>query len=382
MSMLQKLYTLKEPTKNGIELANRMASEVNTIKANILEYQMTVTEIHPKLSFLIKDNPTMIKLAFIKNQTLNSLTEQKMTLIQSALNEQQSVFKEIGAVLNILKSKEVDKTLFGNKNFQRPNYERLETESNIITLYDYIDENDLDSLMKIIMDFAENFQDQKSKLLYTQKKIETIPEKLKGCDSGSLSIKAQDIINIQKKVDFNIELADQFNEDYESLILHNNQLNQVITQIQENNMELSDQDYTVLSHDTQEIGLVVGDMQDTLASLKEVVDEIHVKSLQYSSFFEEHKHQTSVISTSFKLIYEAVTDLTLISENVDMMLTQFLNFLNEMWNLVAWYQEFHIAYEELVIEMNRRSLFKRSQQEWIENILQELEALNVGNFCF
>ncbi|PVV03854.1 hypothetical protein BB560_001664 [Smittium megazygosporum] len=378
MSMIQKLYGLKEPTRNGIELARRMSTEMDKLLSDILLHKKEVVEIHPKLSFLISDNPKQIEVAIEKELLQRNLIYTKIDLVQNSLNKQKMVFQEMDTVLDLLRNKSVDKCFLKNNlnlSLEKPSNSVL-SEQTLQTLYDYIEEGDLKTLSLSILEYAEKLEVQLEKLFSARDKISNIPEKLSECETGLISIKAQDINEIQNKVDLNIELSNQFKEDHVSLISHSNQLDKVIFQLQEENMDLSDQDYSVLSHDTQEIGLIVGEMEDSLNSLRSMADEIHVKSQQYSSFFEEYKHQTIIISQVFKTLYDTMCDLTLINENVELSYSKFMDLLNEMWNLIAWYQEFYIAYDELVLEMDRRNKFKLAQQKLVSSVIEELELLN------
>ncbi|PWA02900.1 hypothetical protein BB558_000955 [Smittium angustum] len=355
--MLKKLYSLREPTRNGLELASRMFKQLETICSKLIEDRNSVIKIHPELSFLVTDNPTQI---------------------QGAFEEKNTVFYEMETVLGLLKNKSIDKCfLEKKKEYKTPLVSKsilLNQDSiNEKSLYDYVDESSFTSLMNSIQDVVNNLQDQRNKMHHTMDKILKVPEKLKNYESGSILIRARDINTLNEKISLNLDLFEQFKEDYESLVSHDNQLKQVISQVERNIMTLSEQDYIVLSHDTQEIGLVVGEMQDYVKSLRLIADETFVKSQQYSSFLDEYKNQAIMIHEVFSIIHDSISELVLIYDNCNILINQFIKLSNELWNLIAWYQEYYVAYDELILEMNQRNIFRNHQQDWFNKVSTELE---------
>ncbi|OMH81728.1 Autophagy-related protein 17 [Zancudomyces culisetae] len=116
-------------------------------------------------------------------------------------------------------------------------------------------------------------------------------------------------------------------------------------------------------------------MQDTMSSLRTVADECHVRAQQYSTFIQEYKNQAIMLSDVFELISLSFRQISLSYSITQSQLSSFHALTKEMWNLTAWYQEYYLAYCDLVLEFHRRNQVRKAQKKWLENVTLELDKM-------
>ncbi|OLY82530.1 hypothetical protein AYI68_g3348 [Smittium mucronatum] len=329
--MLKRLYSLKEPAYNGLELAKKYHTQISGFRADILRDFELVSLSHPPLSFLVADNP-------------------------GALSEKQKIFSEMESVLDVLKHTKISPLLAQSQpsSFKSSRENSPEQRQYLI---DYIDTEQL-KMLQLARD-----------------KLGSATKITSNVETNFILIKANDINQLKAQVDCCIESSDQFFEDYESLISHCTQLDNVISQVENEGLDLSEENFLVLSNDTQEVGMIVGDMEDVLNYLRSSADDLYVKHQQYSSFLDEYKHQASIISDSFNAIYDSVSDLFLVHESTDSLIDQFSEISNEIWDLSSWFKEYYNAYGKMLDEKADQIKYDKNISEWVSSIRIDLENM-------
>ncbi|OMJ28526.1 hypothetical protein AYI69_g1995 [Smittium culicis] len=229
--MLSKLYSLKEPAYNGLEIAKKYHKQIISLKDDLAHNFDIVSKCHPVLSFLVQDNPVQLELAKNALNVADRMFFVQKDIINGALNDRKDVFTEMDNVLSLLKSLHIKQDVLINTDgaHNGTNNDILAPTETRKTLFDFIDDTSIDTLLSNASEVSNGFNEQLARLDIAKKKISIISAELLQCETSSILIKADDINVLRGKVDFCDESVEQFFEDYESLIHHCTQLDQVIT---------------------------------------------------------------------------------------------------------------------------------------------------------
>ncbi|KAJ1956505.1 hypothetical protein EC988_001316, partial [Linderina pennispora] len=133
----------------------------------------------------------------------------------------------------------------------------------------------------------------------------------------------------------------------------------------------------LLLRDTDEIPLIIAELQDALVGIRRRADETNVRSLQCAAFFADYAEQSQAIGGISQVIGGFLSRSEPSQGEFQRLLTEVEVFQDEMWNLITWYRNFHGAYDALVGEVHRRRQAQAQQHAAVEDVRARLDAMHL-----
>ncbi|KAJ2723989.1 hypothetical protein GGI07_002276 [Coemansia sp. Benny D115] len=270
-------------------------------------------------------------------------------------------------VLELLKSREVVE-----KEFRRPVYLDKDAKH---TLYDHIDQEAVDSLNITVAECMERLKQ------LAKEDNEKCMEALKGIRAVELSpgedisVTWAGVYMIKALVDESRTVVQDIERDAESTDHHCEQLRETIRDLEATGGVLSMGDYDVLFRDTSEIAMVVDDMEEALDGVQRRTEEVHVRGLQYSVFYEDSLKQFEAIRKVSGIVKEYAGVAGPLQDEIGRLTVQLDGCMEDLWGLMAWYRGFHSAYDGLISEVHRRRQAQKALHAVVEDMRSRLESL-------
>ncbi|ORX72694.1 hypothetical protein DL89DRAFT_81534 [Linderina pennispora] len=166
-------------------------------------------------------------------------------------------------------------------------------------------------------------------------------------------------------------------QDTEMISHHCAQLQDSVKDLESEGGVLSLDDYKVLLRDTDEIPLIIAELQDALVGIRRRADETNVRSLQCAAFFADYVEQSQAIGGISQAIGGFLSRSESSQGEFQRLLTEVEVFQDEMWNLITWYRNFHGAYDALVGEVHRRRQAQAQQHAVVEDVRARLDVMHL-----
>ncbi|KAJ1871324.1 hypothetical protein LPJ55_003966 [Coemansia sp. RSA 990] len=365
MATLEKLTRLSEPSIQGAQSVKKIAKDANELVRQSQEEHQSICKIHPKLAFLIADSHVQIKLCQSLEGNLKRHLADLESTVQAKEQQANDLFQEMATILELLKSREVNE--IGSHSIKDGKH----------TLYDHIDQEAVDSLESRVKQYLQQLQDisktNSEQCTQTLHKINhiTIPE------AEDISITWEGVQAMGNLIADSQSAIDDISQDLQSVERHCDQLRDTIRDLEVQGGTLSIDDYNVLLHDTDEIPGIVADLEEALSGVRQRADEINVRHLQYSAFFDESKRRFAAVSEISDIFSEYVQTAAGEQSRYVALVAALDTALEDMWGLVTWYRQFHSAYDGLIAEVHRRRQAQRDILAAVDDMRARLDALHM-----
>ncbi|KAJ2146993.1 hypothetical protein IW142_001821 [Coemansia sp. RSA 564] len=373
MATLEKLTRLSEPSIQGAQAVRKIVKDAEDLLKQSKRDHVCICETHPKLAFLISDSHTQLKLC----ASLESNLRQHLADLESTtqLKEQQAddLRQEMATIIELLKDREVVENEFRSPHM--PDSESGEVKKH--TLYDHIDQEAVDALQVRVNDCLNELR------IIGDANHEQCAQALRKIDgiiipaAEDISVTWEGVEAIGKLVDESQSAAEEIAQDVQSIDHHCDQLRDTIRDMELEGGVLSMDDYNVLLRDTNEVSGIVADLDETLAGVRRRADEINVRFLQYSAFYDESTRRFAAVAQIAEIGQQYVQDVASEQMQYAALASAVDTALEDMWGLVSWYRQFHSAYDGLIAEVHRRRQAQRELLGAIEDMRARLDAVHV-----
>ncbi|KAJ2354094.1 hypothetical protein GGF43_003330 [Coemansia sp. RSA 2618] len=352
MATLEKLTRLSEPSIQGAQAVRKIAKDAEDLLKQSKDDHRSICETHPKLAFLIADSHTQLKL---KEEQAEDLRQEMATIIE------------------LLKDREVVEKEFRSPHL--PDSESGEVKKH--TLYDHIDQEAVDALQVRVKECLDELR------IISRANSEQCAQTLRKIDgiaipaAEDISVTWEGVEAIGRLVDESQGAVDEIAQDVRSIDHHCDQLRDTIRDLELEGGVLSMDDYNVLLRDTNEVSGIVADLGETLAGVRRRADEINVRFLQYTAFFDESKRRFVAVGQIAEISQQYVQSVSGEQAQYVALVNAVDTALEDMWGLVTWYRQFHSAYDGLIAEVHRRRQAQRELLGTIEDMRAQLDAVHV-----
>ncbi|KAJ1966443.1 hypothetical protein GGI12_000087 [Dipsacomyces acuminosporus] len=385
MASLEMLTRLSEPSIRGAQVAREISQDAASLLDQTKQDYRRICEVHPKLAFLVADNRSQIKLCKLLEANLRRNLAELESTVQSKWQQSEDLHKEMATVIEMLKIREVSDKEFRSpaqqgteSDQQQQQQQQQQSNSKKHTLYDHIDQAAVDALQvktKECLDQLKEIADANIELGSAAVK-----------DVEAVEVPATEDITITwdglREVGILVEESEtavaDIEQDLVSMGHHCDQLKDTIKDLETKGGALSIDDYKVLEKDTDEVPVIIADLQDMLVGVRRRADEINVRCLQYTAFYDEYKGQIAAVAKISAVVDAFIQQVEQSQASFSRLVTEVEVFLDEMWNLISWYRNFHSAYDSLVGEVHRRRQAQRLQHAEVEDIRAKLDAMYMG----
>ncbi|KAJ2044472.1 hypothetical protein GGI08_007094 [Coemansia sp. S2] len=370
MATLEKLARLSEPSIQGAQLVREIVSSAEESLSQSERDYAAIYEIHPKLGFLISDNQTQSKLCI---SLVDGLSQHLLDLESSVTQRRQQageLRREMAMVIELLKSREVVEREFRSP----PNITGKHT------LYDHIDQDAVDELSRRTGEGLEEFEAVAES---DGARCKLALEEAGGVDlhnSEDISITWSAVSAIRELVEGSKRAAAEIAQDSRSMDHHCDQLRDTIRDLEADESDTGDQllsldDYNVLLRDTNEIPAIVEDLREVLADIQRRAEEINVRYLQYSAFYQENLRKFAAIARISAAVAKYVEATRESQARYAELIADIDSGLEDTWSLVSWYRNFHSAYDSLIAEVHRRRQAQKVLYAAVEDMRSRLDGM-------
>ncbi|KAJ2112809.1 hypothetical protein IW146_004341 [Coemansia sp. RSA 922] len=370
MATLEKLARLSEPSIQGAQLVREIVSSAEESLSQSERDYAAIYEIHPKLGFLISDNQTQSKLCI---SLVDGLSQHLLDLESSVTQRRQQageLRREMAMVIELLKSREVVEREFRS----------LPNITGKHTLYDHIDQDAVDELSRRTGEGLEEFEAVAES---DGARCKLALEEAGGVDlhnSEDISITWSAVSAIRELVEGSKRAAAEIAQDSRSMDHHCDQLRDTIRDLEADESDTGDQllsldDYNVLLRDTNEIPAIVEDLREVLADIQRRAEEINVRYLQYSAFYQENLRKFAAIARISAAVAKYVEATRESQARYAELIADIDSGLEDTWSLVSWYRNFHSAYDSLIAEVHRRRQAQKVLYAAVEDMRSRLDGM-------
>ncbi|KAJ2320727.1 hypothetical protein IWW52_001185 [Coemansia sp. RSA 2704] len=351
MATLEKLTRLSEPSIQGAQAVRKIFGEAEELLRQSKEDHRRICETHPRLAFLIADSQTQLKA---KEQQASDLRQ------------------EMAAIVALLQNREVVEKEFCSPHVPDSEVGKVQKH----TLHDHIDQDAVDMLDARVDECLTQLRAistvSSEKCALALRKIDAIAIPA----AEDISVTWEGVEAIGRLVGESQDAVDEIAQDLESMDHHCDQLRDTIRDLELEGGVLSLDDYNVLLHDTNEISGIVADLDEVLTAVRRRADEINVRYLQYSAFFDESKRRFAAVAQIAEISKEYVQDVADGQTQYGSLVSAVDVVLEDMWGLATWYRQFHSAYDGLITEVHRRRQAQRELLGIVEDVRARLDALH------
>ncbi|KAJ1735004.1 hypothetical protein LPJ72_002081 [Coemansia sp. Benny D160-2] len=372
MATLEKLTRLSEPSIQGAHRAKEAIRKARQALDRSYDDYKQIYDMHPKLS--IKD-----KLKQYLDEIESTVDERKQRADEFE--------REMAMVIELLKSREVaEKELHSQYlasasvtggNIEAGSIEKQKNVKKKHTLYDHIDQDAVSSVEArtrecvglLLQEATDETRELCRNALEQMDRIEIpAPE--------DISVTWAGVRDIGRLVEESRSAVADMEQDLASVERHCDQLRDTIRDLEaDGESVLSMDDYNVLLRDTEEIPAIVEELHAILETVQQRAEEINVRFLQYTAFFDDNKRRFEVVTSVAEVASNFTQTAAESHRRLEDVVGEAEAALNDTWGLISWYRSFHSAYDSLIEEMQRRRMVQRLHQTEIEDMRARLEAM-------
>ncbi|CAJ0876271.1 15106_t:CDS:10, partial [Entrophospora sp. SA101] len=348
-------------SKKALQVGENLCSKADNLVKECKTDVENIEQLYPKLKFIW--NELVVQLKTIDKFRLVAV-KQNGIFGQFYSNKEQElimIVEELEHTLEQLRGKQVDSAirenaiLMENQAFIRDNNSSGgigsivldvigEKDNNNLdqkkrmTLYEYIDEHGVHELKTKTQD-EQFFNSSKSILDEISTQLERLREMY---ESNTISLEESGVEFSYEKSNIQERETHSMAETLVSIARHYDQ-------------------------DTDELPTILDDLQEGLQMIESTSEEVHIRNQIYQSSYEEALKLFSELE-KFTTKMENLSNKMKELEVVD-------KYLEELWNLNSWYKEFSLAYDQLIMEIDRRHRVKEQHERLAEEFLTKLDGL-------
>ncbi|ORZ05305.1 autophagy-related protein 17 [Lobosporangium transversale] len=266
--------------------------------------------------------------------------------------------------LRALRNREVDpeirKARQGDKTFEN---------SKATTLFDFLDEASLQRLqeesngrMSRIEEITNRLQELVTYLINQRTEFKGYLSSAITLDESALSF-AREKMQLQEQ--HTLTMADSL----VSLANHYDQVAQVLTA----DIQPTEEELYVLKSDTNEVMVIIGELQDSLALVQATSEEISIREHLYATAYQEAVAIFKKIE-ALEPYLRSLVEVFRTAESLDEDFRSTEKLIAEINSLAIWYEEFHNSYGALTLEIVRRHQAHEAQQQLARDFIARMEA--------
>ncbi|RIA80681.1 autophagy-related protein 17 [Glomus cerebriforme] len=396
--MEQKLIVLTTVSKKALQLGENLCSKAdNSVKECKVDVE-NIEKICPKLKFLWGELEFQVQSV---EKLKNFAEKQNGILQQFYANKEQELtmlINELENTLQNLRNKQVDISIRENalalEKSTRENtpprggdlgggkrgieFDFIEKDYNNkieekITLYDYVEEQSVQEL-------KDKTREEISVISNYHNSSSTLIERIKNHLLQFNEMLENNTISFEESVsEFSHDKCNVLDKETHSmaeilvsLARHYDQVAAALKACQSNAEAL---DISVLKEDTDLIPTIVEELQESLQKIESTSEEVRIRNQIYQVSYEEAfklfmelEGFGAKMESFINTMKELEADFEKSSAFVD-------RYLEELYNLNLWYEEFSKSYDYMIMEIDRRNRIKEQHEKIAEEFLAKLDGL-------
>ncbi|KAF9921919.1 autophagy protein 17 [Linnemannia zychae] len=372
------LLDLMAKSKKGLLFAEQLCSQAHEELDACQGHLTEIEKIFSKLCFVSRQ----IKVQIAAVESLLRIGRSRLSELWTASKDLQKDLKSVSlrmeSALRALRNRQVDPEIQKRHpgNNDNPTGITADSVTNIsdaapkaAVLFDFLDEVSLQRLEQESTERVQRIQATTQRLQelvvhFSNQRIES-----KGYMSNAITLDESTLSFARDKMHLQEQQTTTMAELLVSLAKHYDQVVQVLTA----DIHPTDEELELLRNDTDEVPIVIEELEESLALVQATTEEVGVREHLYSTAYGE-------AVAFFKKIEALEPDLVELVETFrraegledDFNATEKL--IGEINSLAIWYEEFHNSYDALVVEIVRRHQSHQRQEKLVADFIQKMQA--------
>ncbi|KAF9137987.1 Structural maintenance of chromosomes protein 3 [Mortierella sp. GBA39] len=377
---------LMAKSKKGLSFAEQLCSQAHDELDACQGHSTEIEKIFSKLCFVSRQ----IKVQIATVESLLRIGRSRLSELWTASKDLQRDLKSVSVrmelALRALKGRQVDSEIQiphpdNNNNNKRNN--NLEgktpgTASDDVTtnappkatvLFDFLDEVSLQRLQQESTERIQRIQSTTQRLQELVIHFGNQRTEFKGYMTNAITLDESALSFAREKMLLQEQQTTTMAELLVSLAKHYDQVVQVLTA----DIHPTDEELELLRNDTNEVPIVMEELEESLALVQATTEEVGVREHLYTTAYEEAVGFFKKIEALEPDLVELV-DTFRLAEGLEDDFNATEKLIGEINSLAIWYEEFHNSYGALMVEIVRRHQAHQNQERIVADFMQKMQA--------
>ncbi|KAF9900371.1 Structural maintenance of chromosomes protein 3 [Linnemannia zychae] len=376
------LLDLMAKSKKGLSFAEQLCSQAHEELAACQGHSTEIEKMFSKLFFVSRQ----IKAQIATFESLLRIGRARLSELWTVSKDLQNDLKSVSArmenALRVLRSRQVDPEIQKPYPSSRSNSDDNSTDitgagggtsatSNTpkaTVLFDFLDEVSLQRLQQESTERIQRIQTDTQRLQELVIHFGYQRTDFKKYTANAITMDESAMSFAREKMHLQEQQTTTMAESLVSLAKHYDQVVKVLTA----DIHPTDEELELLRNDTNEMLVVIGELEESLALVQATTEEVGVREHLYATAYEEALTFFKKIEALEPDLIELVETIR-ITEGLEEEFNATEKLIMEIDSLAIWYEEFHNSYEALVVEIVRRHRAHQNQERVIADFVQKMQ---------
>ncbi|KAG0069839.1 autophagy protein 17 [Linnemannia elongata] len=379
------LLDLMAKSKKGLSFAEQLCSQAHEELDACQGHSTEIEKIFSKLCFVSRQ----IKVQITTVESLLRIGRSRLSELWTASKDLQRDLKSVSVrmelALRALKGRQVDPEI------QKPHPDNNDNKRNInpegttsgtmsddvsttappkaTVLFDFLDEVSLQRLQQESTERLQRIQATTQRLQELVIHFGNQRTEFKGYMTNAITLDESALSFAREKMLLQEQQTTTMAELLVSLAKHYDQVVQVLTA----DIHPTDEELELLRNDTDEVPIVMEELEESLALVQATTEEVGVREHLYTTAYEEAVVFFKKIEALEPDLVELV-DTFRLAEGLEDDFNATEKLIGEINSLAIWYEEFHNSYGALMVEIVRRHQAHQNQERIVADFMQKMQA--------
>ncbi|KAG0071610.1 Structural maintenance of chromosomes protein 3 [Linnemannia elongata] len=379
------LLDLMAKSKKGLSFAEQLCSQAHEELDACQGHSTEIEKIFSKLCFVSRQ----IKVQITTVESLLRIGRSRLNELWTASKDLQRDLKSVSVrmelALRALKGRQVDPEIQkphpdnnDNKRNNNPEGTTSGTVSDEVTttappkatvLFDFLDEVSLQRLQQESTERLQRIQATTQRLQELVIHFGNQRTEFKGYMTNAITLDESALSFAREKMLLQEQQTTTMAELLVSLAKHYDQVVQVLTA----DIHPTDEELELLRNDTDEVPIVMEELEESLALVQATTEEVGVREHLYTTAYEEAVVFFKKIEALEPDLVELV-DTFRLAEGLEDDFNATEKLIGEINSLAIWYEEFHNSYGALMVEIVRRHQAHQNQERIVAEFMQKMQV--------
>ncbi|KAF9097342.1 Structural maintenance of chromosomes protein 3 [Mortierella sp. GBA35] len=378
------LLDLMAKSKKGLSFAEQLCSQAREELDACQGHSSEIEKIFSKLCFVSRQ----IKVQITTVESLLRIGRSRLSELWTASKDLQKDLKSVSVrmehALRALRSRQVDAEIQkphpantsnshgdasagGGSTGTNDNPNNATPKATV--LFDFLDEVSLQRLQQESTERIQRIQATTQRLQDLVIHFGNQRTEFKGYMANAITLDESTLSFARDKMHLQEQQTTTMAELLVSLAKHYDQVVHVLTA----DIHPTDEELELLRNDTDEVPVVIEELEESLALVQATSEEVGVREHLYATAYEEAVLFFRKIEALEPDLLELV-EIFRLAEGLEEDFHTTEKLIGEINSLAIWYEEFHNSYGALTVEIVRRHQVHQTQERLVEEFMQKMQA--------
>ncbi|KAL1920480.1 uncharacterized protein VTP21DRAFT_857 [Calcarisporiella thermophila] len=378
--MEQHLLNLISASKKGLHEGEAFCSKANICVEECRSNYKGVGRSWPKLKWL---HDQLSQQLFVIEQAVAIASTQRDNFnayYKFKQDDLANAIEAVNSILEKLKKRKVDEKFLQNRiinssdgKIESPNSSR---ES---TLFDFVDEHSVHELReRTVTELKEIHKLSNQNDAVAQSLILHLDQFRSSMVGNSMSLEDSGLKFAKEKMLMQMQETNAMAEVLMYLTKHYDKLHEALRNIKVNNYHSERIDIANLERGVDELPAIIKELEESLRIIELASEDVRIRRNVYEASLKDAIKLFTQVESFSRDLEEFSAHLKIIQANFLERQQIVERYIEEMWNLAGWYEEFALSYEHLLLEIQRRHIIRQQHQKMVEDYSKRLQELYLG----